>query len=158
MSTLRELKTIGSPKRIHQAYDALKALTPEKREHLRVYVECLTNPADEFEMKDAWDGLLELLDINLAEFEPFVTKEEAQDPKLLLTGEIRKWVDYVGGRIKALRDQLGMTQFELEERSGVPQSYISRIENGVHSPTHLTVEKLAKGLGVPPGELDPSYS
>ena len=40
-----------------------------------------------------------------------------------------------------------MTQKELSIRSGVRQSNISRIENGTCSPTIVTLQALAKGLG-----------
>ncbi|MBD5459240.1 MAG: helix-turn-helix transcriptional regulator [Lachnospiraceae bacterium] len=45
------------------------------------------------------------------------------------------------------RTSLNMTQKELAERSGVRQSNISRIENGMCSPTIATLQSLAKGLG-----------
>lgn len=45
------------------------------------------------------------------------------------------------------RISLNMTQKELAERSGIRQSNISRIENGMCSPTIATLQSLAKGLG-----------
>jgi len=46
------------------------------------------------------------------------------------------------------RSSKGMTQKELSERTGIRQSNISRIENGIESPTIDTLQKLAKGLGM----------
>jgi transcriptional regulator with XRE-family HTH domain len=40
-----------------------------------------------------------------------------------------------------------MSQSELALRSGIPQNYISLIENGKKDPTLSTLQKLADGLG-----------
>ncbi|WP_405378772.1 helix-turn-helix domain-containing protein [Phascolarctobacterium sp.] len=48
----------------------------------------------------------------------------------------------IGARIEK-----NMTQKELAEVSGVRQSNISRIENGMCIPTVTTLQALAKGLG-----------
>lgn len=65
------------------------------------------------------------------------------------------WLSTVSGRIKSLRTAAGLSQVELAERSGLPQSHISRLEAGKHSPTRLTLEKLAEALGRPLQDLDP---
>jgi DNA-binding XRE family transcriptional regulator len=62
-----------------------------------------------------------------------------------------------GRRIAAIRSKKGITQEELAEIAGVPQSHISRLENGHHTPTHLTIEKIAQALGVHPSEIDMGY-
>lgn len=54
----------------------------------------------------------------------------------------------VAALLRAAREQVGLTTRELARRSGLPQSSISDLENGAHSPTVKTVDKLAKGLGV----------
>lgn len=46
-----------------------------------------------------------------------------------------------------------MTQEEVAERSGVQAGEISRIENGKRDPQVSTVLKIAKGLGIKPGQL-----
>ncbi len=38
--------------------------------------------------------------------------------------------EYIAGSLKAARGLLGISQRELSARSGVPQSHISKIENG----------------------------
>ncbi|HQU44116.1 MAG TPA: helix-turn-helix transcriptional regulator [Pirellulales bacterium] len=70
--------------------------------------------------------------------------------------QLTKWITFVRGRIKALRKEKGLTQEQLAQRSGLPQSHISKLENGKHSPSALTLEKIASALGVPSSELDPS--
>jgi DNA-binding XRE family transcriptional regulator len=69
---------------------------------------------------------------------------------------LQKWIDYVSDRIRAARKRIGMTQEELADKSGLPQSHISRLENGQHSPSRVTLEKIAAALGVQLTELDPS--
>lgn len=63
----------------------------------------------------------------------------------------------VGRRIKAVRIGKKMTQSALADAAGLPQSHISRLEKGVHAATGSTIEKIARALGVDPGELDPSF-
>jgi DNA-binding XRE family transcriptional regulator len=57
--------------------------------------------------------------------------------------------------VRERREELGMSQVELSEKAGLPQSHISRIENGVHTTTHLTIQKLASALKTKPSRLDP---
>lgn len=64
----------------------------------------------------------------------------------------------VGRRIKRLREKLGWSQTQLAERAGLTQSHVSRLENGGHSPTHLTLSKLAAALEVALESLDPSVT
>ncbi len=59
----------------------------------------------------------------------------------------------LGKRIKALRERKGLTQEELEEKTGVNTKYISAIERGQKNATIKTLEKIAKGLDVELYEL-----
>ena len=55
----------------------------------------------------------------------------------------------IGERIQQRREQLGLTQEELAEASGLRQSIISRLERGTRkNPGADTVRRLAKTLGV----------
>lgn len=69
---------------------------------------------------------------------------------------LQKWVVFISEKIRTLRIEKGMTQEDLATASGLPQSHISRLECGRHSPSHATVEKIAKALGVEVATLDPS--
>jgi DNA-binding XRE family transcriptional regulator len=69
---------------------------------------------------------------------------------------LQKWLDFVSERIRTLRKSAGLTQEELAAKSGLPQSHISRLEAAKHSPTRMTLEKIAQALGVEIGQLDPS--
>jgi transcriptional regulator with XRE-family HTH domain len=55
----------------------------------------------------------------------------------------------IGDRIRALREQRGFSQGQIEKRTGLLRCYISRVENGHTVPSIETVEKLAGALGVP---------
>lgn len=58
------------------------------------------------------------------------------------------WLVWISQQLKSLREERRMTQEELAERSGLPQSHISRLEAGRHSPSMKTLKKLAGALGV----------
>jgi len=69
---------------------------------------------------------------------------------------LRKWMGFVGDRIREARRQAGLTQKELAQQSGLRQSHLSRLERRRHSPSFVTVEKIAQALGIPVSQLDPS--
>ena len=54
----------------------------------------------------------------------------------------------IGKRLKALREAKGLSQGDIERRSGLLRSYISRVEGGYTVPSLVTLEKFAKALGV----------
>ena len=53
----------------------------------------------------------------------------------------------VARQIVELRENHGLTQIHLSEKTGIPQAQISRIDRGVISPTTTTIAKLADALG-----------
>lgn len=59
----------------------------------------------------------------------------------------------LGKRIQAVRERAGLTQEQLEEKTGVNTKYISAIERGQKNVTIKTLEKIAKGLDVDLYEL-----
>lgn len=64
----------------------------------------------------------------------------------------------VGQEIRQRRESLKMTQAELAERAGIPQSHVSRLECGKHAPTFVTIERVAKALKTTPAKLDPGFT
>jgi transcriptional regulator with XRE-family HTH domain len=58
-----------------------------------------------------------------------------------------------GREVRRRREAQRMTLEDLAERSGLTPNYIGTIENGKRDPSLSTIEALAKGLGVKPGEL-----
>jgi DNA-binding Xre family transcriptional regulator len=70
--------------------------------------------------------------------------------------KLQRWVNYVAAKVQELRKAKGMTQMELAEKSGLPQSHISRIESAKLSPSRVTLEKICDALGCSLTEIDPS--
>lgn len=54
----------------------------------------------------------------------------------------------VGRNFARLRQEKGLTQEELEVRSGFSQQYLSGLERGQRNPTVITLYELAQALGV----------
>lgn len=50
-------------------------------------------------------------------------------------------------QLRDARHEQGLSQRELEERTGVRQAHLSRIENGALDPRLSCVEQVARGLG-----------
>ena len=60
----------------------------------------------------------------------------------------RETVENIGQRIRQLRESRAMTQSQLQARSRVSRSYLSRIESGQMTPSLGTLEKISEALGV----------
>ena len=73
-----------------------------------------------------------------------------------MPAKLTAWMDFVRQRIRECRKALKWTQEDLADASGLPQSHISRIETGRHSPSRTTLEKIAEALGRQLSDLDPS--
>lgn len=58
-----------------------------------------------------------------------------------------------GQRVRELRAREGLSQDGLAHTSGIHLTSIGRIERGGREPRLTTIQKLAKGLGVEPGDL-----
>jgi transcriptional regulator with XRE-family HTH domain len=56
---------------------------------------------------------------------------------------------FIGDRLRVLREQKKFSQGEIEKRTGLLRSYISRVENGHTVPAVETLEKFARALEVP---------
>lgn len=57
-------------------------------------------------------------------------------------------VERIGNRVRQLREWRSMTQSQLQSRSRVSRSYLSRIESGQMTPSLGTLEKIAEALGI----------
>jgi DNA-binding XRE family transcriptional regulator len=55
----------------------------------------------------------------------------------------------LGERLRARRLALGVTQEQLASRSGLTQEMISHLERGRHQPRFATLDRYARGLGLP---------
>ncbi|MAU80513.1 MAG: transcriptional regulator [Gordonia sp.] len=58
-----------------------------------------------------------------------------------------------GARIRARRNELGLSQEAAAERIGVHWTYLGQIERGQRSARVENIVRLAAGLGVSPGQL-----
>jgi transcriptional regulator with XRE-family HTH domain len=59
----------------------------------------------------------------------------------------------VGKNFARLRREKGLTQEQIEERSGFSQQYLSGLERGNRNPTVITLYELSQALGVSHLEL-----
>jgi len=59
----------------------------------------------------------------------------------------------VGRNFARLRQEKGLTQEQVEVRSGFSQQYLSGLERGHRNPTIITLFELAQALGVTPIDL-----
>ncbi len=61
--------------------------------------------------------------------------------------------EQLGINLRRLRDDAGLTQMELSNRSGLDMAEISRIERGLKDSRISTIARLAAGLQVETAEL-----
>jgi transcriptional regulator with XRE-family HTH domain len=58
-----------------------------------------------------------------------------------------------GKRLRESRLKKKMSQGDIAKKLGVHRSYISGLEHGKRNPSLLTINKMAKAIGVEPKEL-----
>jgi transcriptional regulator with XRE-family HTH domain len=54
----------------------------------------------------------------------------------------------IGARLRQLREQKGLTQADIEKRTGLMKCYISRVENGHKVPSIENLERFAQALDI----------
>jgi transcriptional regulator with XRE-family HTH domain len=54
----------------------------------------------------------------------------------------------IGDRLRLLREEKNLSQGDIETRTGLLRSYLSRVENGHTIPSLETLEKIAQALGM----------
>lgn len=59
----------------------------------------------------------------------------------------------LGARVRARRHELGLTQEQVAERSGLHWTYVGQVERGQRNLTVASLLRLAAGLGVDAGDL-----
>jgi len=57
-------------------------------------------------------------------------------------------------KLRLLRERLFITQAELAESAGIALVTLNRLEKGKQKPSFKTIRKLAKALGVEPGDIE----
>jgi transcriptional regulator with XRE-family HTH domain len=58
-----------------------------------------------------------------------------------------------GSRVKALRQEQGLSQVDLAERAHLSEEWVRRIERGAAAPSFQAIETIAMALRVSVGEL-----
>ena len=59
----------------------------------------------------------------------------------------------LGKNVARLRKERGLSQEAFADHAGIHRTYVSDVERGARNPTIEVVAKIAKALGVKPGEL-----
>jgi len=62
----------------------------------------------------------------------------------------------LGEAIKRIRREKGLSQGEMQKRTGILRSYLSRVENGHTVPSFATLQRLASAMEVSLGDFFPS--
>lgn len=63
------------------------------------------------------------------------------------------WRAIVGGNVRRLRLDRGLTQEQLAFEAKIDLTYVGGIERAVRNPSLLVMVRVADALGVPPAEL-----
>jgi ribosome-binding protein aMBF1 (putative translation factor) len=153
MSTVIADEVLNDPSVLAVAVlvDRIRTLSREDRDDLFALFEALAVAETEEERDAAACGMCEIL-----------RQQKSQARPMDLGGEpsegLQRWMGFVSERIRHFREEAGLTQQELAEKTGLRQSHISRLEQAHHSPSALTLEKIAGALGIAVSELDPSQS
>jgi len=128
--------------------DRIIQLPKEQRDDLAELMKLLSMSSSKDERAEILESMKELL-------QPSLIGELAHGP-MPRSGkkDLENRTQHLGQKIRELRAFKSMTQEQLAELSGLPQSHISRLEVGKHSPSHATLEKIAAALGVTVHDID----
>jgi DNA-binding XRE family transcriptional regulator len=72
-----------------------------------------------------------------------------QDPHRVTTGRERNLETAIGRQVRGLRQNQRITVKELSDQTGLSIGMLSKIENGITSPSLTTLQSLARALNVP---------
>jgi len=61
----------------------------------------------------------------------------------------------LGESIRQIRQSKGLSQGEMQKRTGILRSYLSRVENGHTVPSFATLQRLSAAMGVALAEFFP---
>lgn len=59
----------------------------------------------------------------------------------------------LGKRVRDLRHSRGFSQELLAELADIHENHVRRIEGGTANPSYLVIARIARALGVTPGDL-----
>ena len=72
---------------------------------------------------------------------------------ILIVGMSKEELQILGKIIREKREARHLTQVELAEKAGVDRNYIGMVERGERNPSYLSLQKIAKGLGLTVNEM-----
>jgi DNA-binding XRE family transcriptional regulator len=131
--------------------ERINSLPPEDQNDLFQLAKEIFRAETIEEWESIYTAMIEIMDQAPAKVKEMELASDAES-----NPGLQKWIDWVSDKIRTCRKAAGLTQEELAEKSGLPQSHISRLENGQHSPSRATLEKIAAALGVEVSQFDPS--
>lgn len=67
--------------------------------------------------------------------------------------QAQQWQAAFGGRVRALRQEAGLSQMQLAEAANLHPTYVSSIEGGRRNVSLVNIHVLALALSVKPGSL-----
>lgn len=72
---------------------------------------------------------------------------------ILIVGMSKEDLQILGKIIREKREARHLTQVGLAEKAGVDRNYIGMVERGERNPSYLSLQKIAKGLGLTINEM-----
>src|ERR1700737_914182 len=124
---------------------------PVKIESDRDVIRCITCGMVQFRTRSG--NCRRCLHLLTPKVEFFIPPPEPQelpgdDRQLFEKWPNREILANIGERIRQLRESRGITQSQLQARSCVSRSYLSRLESSQVTPSLGTLEKLSEALGI----------
>ncbi len=129
--------------------ECIASLSQDDKQDVLSLIPQLLNGDDDDERQSAAEAISEILHRPKSQLVSLESLEGGEE-------DLASWTTFVSKRIREARETAGLTQAELSLQSGLPQSHISRLEQGKHSPTAKTLEKIATALKLPRSHFDPS--
>lgn len=128
--------------------DRIQQLSKEGKDDLAALVTLLSKSASKEEKVEILEAIKELIQPSL------IGEVAVGGMQKSGNGDLDSRRNHLAQKLRELREAKGLTQQELATLSTLPQSHICRLEGGKHSPSHGTLEKLAKALGVDVHDID----
>lgn len=69
------------------------------------------------------------------------------------TTEFASYLNAIGGTIRLLRKELGLSQEELAHRSAIDRSHMGKIERGERNVSVVNMIRISRALGCKPSQL-----
>lgn len=134
---------------IERLVKKISSLPKERRQDLRELLDDINGTSNDAERNEIARTMMEIVMPEIIGTLVMDAPQRKTDGTFL-----RARSEWIGERIRQLRERRGWTQTDLADASGLPQSHISRLEVGKHSPSNVTLKKIAKALKIDVHALD----